>query len=130
MNDIIEDAYSQHAQASSVREALWQEPNLKFVVEDNVQVCNCCGLALHDYSNAKTKYIKDLTEEEWNYKITTMYVKRHFTIILLALESIDAELCERCQYEMPEENEKEPGPYGGAFRSLDDYCNWKNGSTL
>lgn len=131
MDKKIEDAYSFQRSASTVEEELWKEPNLKFIVKDKVRVCECCELSLKQYPNDERKYVKDLTREDLNCKIITIYSEGNFNTILLAKEIDIGGLCERCKYECCSPNdEKEEGPYGGAFKDMDDYYTWKNGKII
>lgn len=109
----------------------WDSPNLKFVLQDRAEICDYCQepLSQLDCRGARL-YVRDISDKNKDLKVATTFKEGNFLIVVLANTVIQDAYCSRCTYDnaVAHSEDKEEGPYGGAFRNMNDYYTWKNGS--
>lgn len=105
---------------------LYKIPNLKFIIYDNCTVCNCCGRILYKSATDKL-YIPGVDKDKYkDYKLENFYTSGNFYIVELIPSNTPVKSCDECCDR--EESETKERPFGGAFRDMDDYYTWKNGT--
>ena len=105
---------------------LYEIPNLKFIVYDDCIVCDCCGRISYK-SATEELYVPDVDDDKYkDHKLVDFYTSGNFYVIELTPNNTPIESCSECC--APVDSEVEEGPYGGAFRAMDDYYTWKNGT--